>query len=469
MKRRGFLKLTLAITGSLLMPQYIYAEVSDLATIQFSEESFDRGHQTIIVYLAGGPSPLSGNLSNLDEINSSSQKDYFSSFGTTYLTKIEDYNLWKEAGGESMKNMLDNHEMTIIRTCYSAEREKVNNKSHGLCAEQNMKGNFDLKNPGMLTNLSRIMNNNGKFNPDELPFMTLSGENTFYAGDPTNGLKPVSLDYSLSNPFNRSMTSGIWYTADERAVEGYNKNKLPLFDATLDAKAKEYNSVKAMNNFLDKRKKLADKINVVLTERNNEDKKDKNLNTYGYVERSVFHRTLATAIELLDSNPATRTITMGTPGLGGWDDHSYARVNYTRRMNDLFQALEAGMKHLEGIGKKNKISIMVFGEFGRNVNLNAAYGWDHGNLQNLYILGGTDYFEHAGGTDAIVGETIVDNGGKPKSGRIWLKPKEGTYWCEPLSIAATIYAIHGVKNPESLTGGYGVVNPQINGKDFFKI
>jgi hypothetical protein len=138
-------------------------------------------------------------------------------------------------------------------------------------------------------------------------------------------------------------------------------------------------------------------------------------------------------------------------------------------MKNLFQALEAGMRHLDGIGKKSKISIMVFGEFGRNVNLNASFGWDHGNLQNLYILGGTDYFNHAGGTDAIVGETVVDNGGSPKSGRIWLKPKEGTYWCEPLSIAATLYAIHGVKNPEALTGGYGVINPKVNGKEFLKV
>jgi len=64
------------------------------------------------------------------------------------------------------------------------------------------------------------------------------------------------------------------------------------------------------------------------------------------------------------------------------------------------------------------VSILVFGEFGRNVNLNNSLGWDHGNLQSLYILGGTDYFNHAGGKNAIIGKTVVDNEGKAKSGRI---------------------------------------------------
>ena len=91
---------------------------------------------------------------------------------------------------------------------------------------------------------------------------------------------------------------------------------------------------------------------------------------------------------------------------------------------------------------------MVFGEFGRNVNLNSANGWDHGNLQNLYVLGGKGYFNHKG----AVGETIVEDTGSIN--RLYLKPKSGTYWFEPLSIASTLYKIYGIENPEELTGGY---------------
>ena len=467
MQRRDFLRLSLAISGSLFASKFAYADSVDLSNVAFSSEQFDKSRQTIVVFLSGGPSPLSANLANIDELNLSSQQDYFSHFGSSLLNKIEGYDLWKEAGGESMKRMLDRKEMTIIRTCYSAEREQLNNKSHGLCTLQNMTGSYGVEKAGTLTTLSRVMSENGRFNELELPFMALNGENDFYSGDPDNGLKPISLDYKLSNPFDRKMTSGIFYSPEERETRDY-KDTLPLIDRIFDLKAKSHNSVDVMNSFLDNRAILAQKIQNVADERNNESNKDKNLDLYGYTNNDRFHRTLATAIELLDSNSSTRTMTLGTSGLGGWDDHSFCKSSYPRRMRNLFQALEAGMKHLEGIGKKNKVSIMVFGEFGRNVNLNASFGWDHGNLQNLFVLGGTDYFNHVGGADAIVGETVVDNGGAAKSGRLWLKPKSGTYVCEPLSIASTIYAIHGVRNPESLTGGFGVINPKVKGQDFLK-
>ncbi len=471
MKRRDFLKFSIAAACSTLIPEQLYA-ATNIADVDFDPTIYDKNNQTIIVFLNGGPSPLSGNLSNIDEINQSSQQDYFSHFGDGYLSKVEGYDLWKQAGGESMKNMLDNKDMTIIRTCYSEEREKVNNKSHGPCTLQNMRGNFDLRKPGLLTSLARVMDSNGKFDQNSLPFITLAGESPFYAGDPADGVKPVSLNYALSNPFDRNMTSHIWFSSEERKVEGYT-SQLPAYDLSLDALAKSSNANNEMNIFLDNRKLLAEKVRSVASDRDiapddPRNNKDKNLETYGYTVADKFHQTLATAIELLDSNTATRTITVGTGGLGGWDDHSFSKVNYTRRMQNLFQALEAGVKHLDGINKKNKISIVVYGEFGRNANLNNSFGWDHGNLQNLFILGGTDSFNHVGGPDAIVGETMVDNGGREKNGRIWLKPKEGSYQCEPLSVAAMIYGLHGIKNPEVLTGGYGVINPKVKGQDFLK-
>ena len=105
------------------------------------------------------------------------------------------------------------------------------------------------------------------------------------------------------------------------------------------------------------------------------------------------------------------------------------------------------MAHIKAEGKEQRINIMVFGEFGRNVNLNSALGWDHGNLQNFYVLGGKGYFNHKG----VVGETVVDNTGSIN--RLYLKPKAGSYQFEPMSIAATLYKIYGIDNPETLTNG----------------
>jgi len=140
----------------------------------------------------------------------------------------------------------------------------------------------------------------------------------------------------------------------------------------------------------------------------------------------------------------TKIITLNTGGLGGWDDHNEAR-DYIKRSNSLFRALRSAVAHIKAIEKEDKINIIVFAEFGRNVNLNLAYGWDHGNLQNVYVFGGKKYFSHKG----VVGETIVDNTGVLN--RLWLKPKDGTYWFEPMSIATTLYKIYGIQNPELLT------------------
>ena len=160
----------------------------------------------------------------------------------------------------------------------------------------------------------------------------------------------------------------------------------------------------------------------------------------------TFANKLKSAVTLLDKNPQTKILTLNTGGLGGWDDHNEAR-GYVTRMEYLFRALRSATAHLKAIDKIGTINIMVFAEFGRNVNLNSAFGWDHGNLQNLYVIGGKNYFTHKG----VVGETVLDVTGKLN--RLWLKPKSGTYTFEPMSIASTLYQLYGIENPNELTSG----------------
>ena len=82
---------------------------------------------------------------------------------------------------------------------------------------------------------------------------------------------------------------------------------------------------------------------------------------------------------MLSKNQDTKVITIGTGGLGGWDDHNEAR-DYVTRTESLLRHL--GLRwHIKAEGKEDTINIMVFGEFGRNVNLNSALGWDHGNCR----------------------------------------------------------------------------------------
>ena len=158
MKRREFIKLSLAAGTALLLPDFACAADVDLSQVSFSSGIYAANNaQTIIIFTYGGASQLAGNLSNLEEIESKSQSsyDYFRS-----ITKTTN-ECWQEAGGIDMETLMQNGDMTLFRSCYSAVREETDNKAHGECTVQNQKGTFDEDGGGILANLAQILKNNG--------------------------------------------------------------------------------------------------------------------------------------------------------------------------------------------------------------------------------------------------------------------------------------------------------------------
>jgi hypothetical protein len=451
MKRRAFIKLSLATGAAVLIPEFIDAKDLDLSQVTFSEALYTNNQaQTIIIFLYGGASQLGGNLTNIDEIKSASQSNYDQYFNG--LTKTTN-GCWQEAGGNYMEDLLASGDMTLFRTCYSQVREDENNKAHAICTAQNQKGSFDLSSAGILTNLARILEEHQVVDDNSvMPFITLEGESKFYSEDnlPVSSfLKPVGITENLENPYSRYERDWRYYNAQEREITDYN-DQTNGFDASLHTKmdklAQSHNKEGKIKDAFAKRASLSafiDSISSTATP---------DLGNDAYPQNNRFSRKLETAVKILAKNPDTKVVTIGTGGLGGWDDHNEAH-NYVSRMNSLFATLKSAIAHIKAEGKINQINIMVFGEFGRNVNLNAAQGWDHGNLQNLYVLGGKGYFNHQG----VVGETILENTGQIN--RLYLKPKPGSYWFEPLSIAATLYKIYGIENPETLTDNNGVISP----------
>jgi hypothetical protein len=458
MKRRDFIKLSFAAGSAILLPEFSYAKALDLSQIQFSSASYDANKaQTLIIFLYGGASQLAGNLTNLEEIKTHSQSDYDSYFGN--ITKTAN-NCWQEAGGRDMETLLGNGDMTIFRSCYSAVREAENNKSHGLCTLQNQLGTFDTDDAagGVLSNLTQILEANGVVTPDTLmPFVTMEGDSKFYRQGNTpvpSYLKPVGINEDVDNPYKRdSIRRWYYYTEAEResAPDSYWKSDEeggfdPALTAKMDQVAQQHNSPGKIKAFFKRQKTMSDFMDNVLTSTTPD------LGEDAYPADNLFAKKVETAMKLLINNPDTKVLTLSTGSLGGWDDHNEAR-DYVERMQNLFAALKSAMAHLKAAGKEQTINIMVFCEFGRNVNLNSANGWDHGNLQNFYVLGGKGYFNHKG----IVGETkLVETG---EVNRLYLHPKDNTYWFEPLSIAATLYKIYGVENPDVMTDGYGVIDP----------
>jgi len=451
MQRRNFLKQSLAAAAFLMAPKVAKAETTDLSQVNFDSGSYDANNaQTIIVFLYGAASQLSGNMSNYEEITVKSQSDYNYFRGVTLTAN----NCWQEAGGSYMEAMLDSGDMTLFRTCFSRVREETNNKAHGLCTLQNQTGTFDGNGGGVVANIATLLKRAGKVTDKSiLPFIMLEGESAFYkeGDEPLEAyLKPVALNENLDNPYDRGwVRDWRYYTQAERDSNPkyYDKDLGfdPALQAKLDTLAQQTNSEGKIKEAFNRRAELDTFIETL------KKKTTPSLGADAYPADNRFAARLETAVKVMVNNPDTKLITMGADGLGGWDDHDDAR-GYVTRMESLFSSLKSAIAHLKIENKIGNVNIMVFGEFGRNVNLNSALGWDHGNLQNLYVLGGTNYFQHNG----VIGETILEDTGRIN--RLFLKPKPGSYEFEPLSIASTIYNIYGISNPEVLTGGYSPIS-----------
>ncbi|PHS33716.1 MAG: hypothetical protein COA92_04225 [Sulfurovum sp.] len=451
MERRTFIKLSMATATAILAPAFTSAKELDVSQVVFSSAiNSTNNAQTIMIFMYGGASQLGGNLTNIDEIQNASQSDYSSYFRG--ITKTAN-NCWQEAGGTHMESLMADGDMSIFRCCFSKVREENNNKSHGLCTVQNQKGSFDDDNAGMITNLAQVLEANGIVNENTvMPFITMEGESKFYAEGKKplkSYLKPVGIDENLSNPYSRYSREWYYYTDTEQDIPNYN-NRDTGFDAALytkmDTLAQKKNKSGKIKDAFIKRSSLdtfVDNIANAVTP---------DLGANAYPTNNHFSEKIETAIKILSNNPDTKVLTLGTSGLGGWDDHNEAR-DYVTRTENLFRTLKSAMAHIKAEGKEQNINIMVFSEFGRNVNLNSAFGWDHGNLQNFYVLGGKGYLNHK----EVVGETILDSTGAIN--RMFLKPKSGTYQFEPMSIAATLYKIYGIENPEILTNGNNAVMP----------
>ena len=397
----------------------------------------------INVFLYGGPSELAGNLSNILDINANSQNSYGGAIDLNNGDNITAHGFWREAGGDHLEAMLAAGDMTLYRTMY---RRKDDSKGHGRSVTQNLAGNLDTNNPGIGATLAWILSRNNPFNkPVEdllFPIVTLEGESrAFTRGDlafPLT-LKPIALSYDLDNPYQRSRVSTA--SLDNGGVR----------DQSLEDLAQRTNAStdydRLTEGFVQRRQYAAD-IDTLFA---NADVAGA-VSTYGYGDGN-FGRRLSAAVNLALANPETVFISVGSGGLGGWDDHSDALIRYPARMNELMTAIHAAVTQLNaaaanGVAHADKIVINVFGDFGRNVNLNESRGWDHGNNQNLYTFGGRGI--PGRGLGKVVGQTvrIGDRG----VNRQFTAPADGSYEFEPFALASTMFRNFGVVNPEVLTG-----------------
>jgi hypothetical protein len=444
MNRRNFLKTTSIVAAAALMPNISLAAPIDFGRVEFDSGIYNNNNaQTIMIFLYGGPSELGGNLTNIAQIKANSQSSYDNYFRGVTATAN---GFWQEAGGTIMEEMLANGDMNIFRTCYSKIRDNEGNRSHGRCVSQNQRGVInDEDTAGIFSVIANTLYKNGVINGNtKLPFLTMEGESTFFSAPDfslPSFLKPTALSSDLSNPYaRRDENQWFYYTRDEQRKDGYRDRRAAL-DRAMDFLGQKTNKAGKIKENFNKRVDLDNFINTM--------KEAPTPDGVVYPNNS-FAEKLETSIKIMANNPDTKIISLGSGGLGGWDDHNEAR-DYPIRMENLFSSIKAAVEHIKAEGKEGNINIMVWGDFGRGVNLNSALGWDHGNLQNLYMFGGKNYLNHVG----VVGETALSQTGSIN--RMYLEPKAGSYWFEPASVAATLYSIYGITNPQYLTGGHGAI------------
>ncbi|GIX22618.1 MAG: hypothetical protein KatS3mg121_1401 [Gammaproteobacteria bacterium] len=455
-------------------PDYDAAEVSVTAPLP----------QVINIFLYGGPSELSGNLTQIEDIAAASQSSYANNIRGILATTADDpedgqitpRGFWRDAGGQAMEFLVNRGYMTVYRTMV----KRVNDsRSHRESIFQAQKGTTDVEGrPGIGTVLAQLLSRNagqylaalGKGSLGELilPFVSLEGETTFFAPDPGAeldlGLRYQTLGTDLENPFARRME--------------------PIFDQLVEAVNGTQGRFSRVKLALEARAQLAAQIGdigarfeaplvfsqaAIDPEDLAEDFQDNGDGTVTLqYPNNRFAEQIRAAVTLAVENPDTLFISAGNVGLGGWDDHNNGCDRYAERMQDLFETLRVACKHIRyadgttpgGVARSTgNILINVYGEFGRRCNLNGSCGWDHGNLQNLFTLMGAAV-RPAGALGKVVGRTR--RSGTPGTNNQVQVPAPDSYEFEPAAVAATIYRAFGVLNPEVLTAD-PVLNPAGSG------
>lgn len=490
MKRRDFLKTVSALSASKALPvgfglgalaQQAHADSPNYSAVNVTAPTVMP--QVINIFMYGGASELAGNLSNIQDINVNSVNDYSANnaFRATILEPATDNdpnnrsrfndgqitanNFWKEAGGTHMEDMLAAGDMAVYRTICKRKRPT---RSHRESIFMSHKGTLDIENsPGIGSRLALMMQNNaeeyrtaeladgeqvGDLSSLVLPFVSFEGDTQTYAPDPNNTipiyLRGLTMDDNFNNPYQRGSMG-----ASETAIN----DLLATRDAEINSNSTKYE--KAFNAFKD-REQLETSMNNLSS-----------VNSAGALgvtyPGGTFSDQIEAAVTLALHNPHSLYIALGTPGLGGWDHHNNGVDRYPDRMNELMEAVKAGMAHIKaaeaGITTiqsrtrtiTNNIVINIYGDFGRLVNLNNSMGWDHANNQNLYTFGGAGVRppKEAAALGTIVGTT--ERQGTSKTNNQYTMPTADSPEFEPMSIASSIYGYFGATNPEVLTASEG--------------
>jgi uncharacterized protein (DUF1501 family) len=73
--------------------------------------------------------------------------------------------------------------------------------------------------------------------------------------------------------------------------------------------------------------------------------------------------------------------------LGGFDTHAEQLYRHSAQLRELGGSLKAFLTDLDRSGDGDRVTVLVFSEFGRRLKENASAGTDHGTAAPLFVLG----------------------------------------------------------------------------------
>ena len=101
-------------------------------------------------------------------------------------------------------------------------------------------------------------------------------------------------------------------------------------------------------------------------------------------ENDRFGQGFKQIAQLIATSPQTRVIYFSS---GGFDTHSQQADAHAGLLKGFSDGLKTFMDELESIGKADKVTVMVFSEFGRRTAENASAGTDHGAAAPMFVIG----------------------------------------------------------------------------------
>lgn len=111
---------------------------------------------------------------------------------------------------------------------------------------------------------------------------------------------------------------------------------------------------------------------------------DKHQSKFTYAN-DAFGQGFKQLAQLIATSPKTRVLYFSG---GGFDTHSQQAADHERLLKGLGDAISTFMDEMALLGKSEKVTVMVFSEFGRRVRENGSAGTDHGAAAPMFVVGG---------------------------------------------------------------------------------